>query len=226
MVGAGAGNGSALGRCFSAQGYRVGVLARNPERLRELAASIPRATAFPCDVTDSVSLEAAIDESARELGDPDVLIYNAGNYVPGGVGSTSPATLERCYRENVAGCLSAVQRVVPGMRARGTGSIVVIGATASTRGAAHALPFAAAKAGQRNMVQSMARELSPLGIHVAYVVIDGVIDSRWTRALFAKKADSFFIQPDAVASAVLSLVNQPRSGFTFELDLRPHAETW
>jgi NADP-dependent 3-hydroxy acid dehydrogenase YdfG len=226
IVGAGSGNGAAFARRFSADGYRVALLARDAERLRTLAAQHPGSLAVACDAIDSAAVQQAFARVERELGAVDTLIFNAGNYVRGGVESTTSAQLESSFRLNAVACLASVQQVVGAMKRRGSGAIVVIGATASLRGKEGSLPFAAAKAGQRVMVQSMARELGPAGIHVAYIVIDAVIASPRMRLLFPCRAADAFAQPDDVAAAVALLVQQPRSAWTFELDLRPHLEKW
>ena len=226
VMGAGKGNGAAFARKFVSEGRRVAVLARDEKRLAGIAAEVGDCLAVSCDVTREESIGAALDRVESELGPLQTLLYNAGNFVPGNVDSTESGLLEYCFRVNVVGCLNAVRRAAKGMRARGRGEIVVIGATASRRGAAGALPFAAAKAGQRAMVESMARELGPLGIHVAYVVIDAVIDTPVMRAFFAGKPDEFFAKPDDIAESVAHLVAQKRSAWTFELDLRPYIERW
>lgn len=225
IVGAGPGNGAAMARHFASAGYRVALLARGRHRLESLASTIAGAVAVPCDVTDEVAIARAFAQ-VSELGRLDTLIYNAGNFVLGTVHDTRPQALEGAFALNCTGCLLAVQRALPGMLARGSGTIIVIGATASRRGSAGALPFATAKAGQRVMAESMARALGPLGIHVAYVTVDGVIDTPDTRLLFSTQPDEFFLQADAVARTVLHLAEQPRSAWTFELELRPFGERW
>jgi NAD(P)-dependent dehydrogenase (short-subunit alcohol dehydrogenase family) len=112
------------------------------------------------------------------------------------------------------------------MEEAGRGAIVVIGATASLRGLPFTAPFASAKSAQRSLAQSMARSLGPKGIHVAYLVIDGVIDVPGARAFFSDKPDDFFLNPDSIAETVWNLVNQERSAWTFELDVRPFGEKW
>lgn len=226
IVGAGPGNGKALALRFAQDGFRVALMARDEKRLTALAREVPGGLAVGCDVTRKESIVAAFTRVERELGAVDTLLYNAGNYVPGGVENTQADGLEACFRVNAVGCLHAVQQVVSGMRKRADGAIIVIGATASRRGSAGVLPFATAKAGQRVMVESMARELWPLGIHVAYVVIDAVIASLRMRAVFPCRSSEAFAQPEHIASTVAQVVAQPRSAWTFELDLRPHLEKW
>ena len=225
VVGAGPGNGAALGRRFARAGRRVALLARDVGRLESLAAEIPGSAAIGCDATDPDSIAQAFARIAA-LGLVDTLIYNAGNYVLGSVRDTDPGVLETAFAINCTGCLRSVQHVLPAMIERAAGAIVVIGATASRRGAAHTLPFATAKAGQRIMAESMARTLGPLGIHVAYVVIDGAIDTPVMRALLPTQADDFFLRADDIAEAVFQLTQQARSAWSFELDLRPYTEHW
>ena len=112
------------------------------------------------------------------------------------------------------------------MRVQGKGSIIVIGATASLKGAADFVAFASAKAAQRSLTQSLARKLGPEGIHVAYVIIDAMVDMPASRAMVPDAPDSFFARPDDIAESVFFLARQPRSAWTFELDLRPFAERW
>lgn len=226
VVGTGPGNGKAFAERFTRDGYRVALLARDEKRLRALARDLPGSVAVECDVTSGESIAAAFASIERELGSVDTLIYNAGNYVRGGAQDTDPQRLEDCFRVNAVGCLRAVQQVLPAMRERSNGAIVVIGATASRRGAAGVLPFAAAKGGQRLMVEALARELAPQGIHVGYVVIDAVIDSLLMRALFPCRPAAAFAKPEHIADAVAQLVAQPASAWSFEIDLRPHLEKW
>src|SRR5207244_2890622 len=134
--------------------------------------------------------------------------------------------LERTFRTNVLSLLHLGQAVVPRMLARGGGAMVVTGNTSAWRGTANFAAFAPSKAAQRILAQSMARSLGPKGIHVAYVVIDAVIDVPWTRQAFASKPDEFFAQPAAIAETVYHVAHQDRSAWTFEVDLRPFGEKW
>ena len=138
----------------------------------------------------------------------------------------TPEVLENTFRTNVLSLLLLGQAVAPHMLAGGGGAIVVTGNTAAWRGVANFAAFAPSKAAQRILAQSMARSLGPKGIHVAYVVIDAVIDVPWTRQAFAAKPDEFFARPDAIADTVYHVAHQDRSAWTFEVDLRPFAEKW
>ena len=124
------------------------------------------------------------------------------------------------------GLLVASKRVIPSMKARGGGSIIVIGATASRRGAAHTAGFAPAKAAQRTLAESMAKHLWPQRIHVALIIVDGVVDLPRTRAWMKDKPDDFFISPDAVADTAFRLTTQHPSAWSFEVEARPFKETW
>ncbi len=223
IVGVGPGNGAAFARRFHAAGHRLALIARSQPQVGSLAEELDGAHAFACDATSAADVATTFARIEAELGAVDVLIYNAGNAVLGALATTRTDQLEQALRVNVVGCLLAAQQVVPGMRRRGGGHIVVIGATASRRGAAGMLPFAAAKAGQRNLAESLARELGPAGIHVAHVVIDGMIDSPAMRRLFP---DRQLLAPAAIADSVFALASQPRSAWSFELDLRPAGEQW
>jgi NAD(P)-dependent dehydrogenase (short-subunit alcohol dehydrogenase family) len=157
---------------------------------------------------------------------PSVLVHNAGNAVFGSVLDVAPAQFEAAWRVNTHGLFLAARAVLPDMVAAGRGVILVTGATASWRGAAGFAAFASAKAAQRVLAESMSRSLGPRGVHVAYVVIDGVIDMPTTRAFFADRPDDFFLRPDAIADTYFYLAHQDRSAWTFEADLRPFGEKW
>jgi NAD(P)-dependent dehydrogenase (short-subunit alcohol dehydrogenase family) len=226
VVGAGPGTGAACARRFAQGGHRAALVARTEDKVRELAAAIPGAIPVAADCTDEASVASAFARVRRELGPVDVLIQNAGNAVFGGFDQITPAQLEDAWRTNVLGLFLCAREAVADMRARGAGTIVVTGATASLRGGAPFAAFAPAKAGQRSLAQSMARSLGPAGIHVATIIIDGVVDMPLTRQFFKDRPDDFFLRPDAIAESVWHLAMQPRSAWTFELDVRPFGEKW
>lgn len=226
VVGVGPGNGSALGRRFANEGYAVALLARSTETSEPLAASLPDARAYRCDVTDAVSVAQAFQAVARELGPVHTLVYNAGSGTWGTVDDIDPAALEGAFRVNALGLLLAAKQVIPAMKARADGNIVVIGATASRRGAARTAAFAPAKAAQKSLAESMARHLWPQGIHVSLIVVDGVVDLPRTRAMMKDKPDDFFIAPDDLAETAFHLTVQPRSAWSFEVEARPFKESW
>jgi NADP-dependent 3-hydroxy acid dehydrogenase YdfG len=226
VAGVGPGNGAALARRFARAGHPVALLARTTDVSAAIAAELPRARAYACDVTDAAEVERTYQAVAAELGAIDVLVYNAGSGLFANIEAASADDLERAWRVNTLGGFLAAKQVIPAMKAAGRGAIVFIGATASRKGGARAAVFASAKFAQRGLAQSLARHLGPLGIHVALVVVDGVVDLPRTRAFMPDKPDSFFIRPDDLAEAVFHVVEQPRSAWTFELDVRPFGETW
>lgn len=226
VIGVGAGNGAALARRFASEEYSLALLARSKEFSVKLASELGNARAYICDVSDSEAIKDTFGRIRKELGNVDVLVYNAGSGTWGNVEEVSARDLEMAWRVNTLGAFAAAREVIPGMKQRGTGSIIFIGATASRRGGAKAAAFAQAKAAQRTLAESMARHLWPAGIHVALVVIDGVVDLPRTRERMPGKPDSFFVKSDDVAATVYQLTQQPRSAWSFEVEARPFGEMW
>ena len=163
VVGIGPGNGEALARRFAAEGYAVAMLSRRAELTAKLAGELPRARAYACDVADEPSVAAAFEQIRAELGDVDVLVFNAGSGVWGTIEEVSPEDFTRSWRVNTLGLFLAAKQVIPAMRAKGNGAIIVIGATASRRGVAKTAAFAPAKMAQKGLAESMASHLGPAG---------------------------------------------------------------
>jgi NAD(P)-dependent dehydrogenase (short-subunit alcohol dehydrogenase family) len=226
VTGVGPGNGAACVRRFARAGWRVAMLARSADKLRTLEAAIPGARAFAADVADAASVKEAFARVRHELGPVDALVQNAGNASFGGFLEVTADALESAWRVNTLSLFLCGREAASDMLSRGSGSIVVIGATAALRGGAGFAAFAPAKAAQRSLAQSMARSLGSRGIHVAYIVVDGVIDTPSTRSFIRDKPDDFFLKPDSIAESVFHVATQERSAWTFELDLRPYAEKW
>jgi len=226
VVGVGPGNGAALARRFSAEGYAVALLARSMDLTSELAKELPGAHAYACDVADEASVDRAFASIAADMGPIEVLLYNAGSGVWGTIEDVSARDFEQSWRVNTFGAFLAAKHVVGPMKAAGRGAIVFIGATASRRGNVKTAAFAPAKAAQRSLAESMARYLWPAGVHVAVLILDGVVDLARTRKMLPDKPDSFFVKPDDVADAVLQVVRQKRSVWSFEVEARPFGETW
>ncbi len=231
IVGAGPGLGCALGRRFARAEMHVALAARDAEKLDTLAFECSgighRGRAYACDATQEAAVEELFGRVASELGEPDLVVYNAGAFVPRGIVETSAEEFERCWR---VGCLGgflvgrAAARAMTARRSPGAGTILFTGATASLRGAAGFHNLAVGKFGLRALAQSMARELQPRGIHVAHVVIDGRIRARGTVETTGGAPDDATLDPDAIAEAYYQLHRQPRSAWTQELDLRPWVE--
>jgi NAD(P)-dependent dehydrogenase (short-subunit alcohol dehydrogenase family) len=226
VTGVGPGTGLAVSRRFAEAGYAVAMMARSAEALAGFARDVPGTHAVAADVSDPASVDAAFARVRRELGAPNVLVHNAGNAVFGSILDVKPESFEAAWRVNAYGLYLTARAVLPDMLAAGRGTILVTGATAARRGGAGFAAFASAKAAQRVLAESIARSVGSRGVHVAYVVIDGVIDMPATRAFFANKPDEFFLRPDAIAETYHHLAHQDRSAWTFEADVRPFGETW
>ena len=226
ITGVGAGNGASFSRRFTREGYRVVMLARNLAYLETLATEIPGSVAMECDVRDPGAIQGVFARIQEEIGTVDTLIYNAGAGEWTSIMDTSLEGMQSSWATNTLGLVACAQQVIPSMTENGEGNIMVIGATASLRGGAQSTAFASAKAAQRSVAQSMARDLGPKGIHVGYLIIDGIIDIERTRERFPDRANDFFMQPDAIADSVYAMTQQDRSAWAFEIDLRPYGEKW
>jgi len=226
VTGVGPGTGAAIARRFAAGGFRVAMLARDAQRLAELEGEIDGAHAFPCDVTDLGRLEATLDAVRSRLGAPKVLVHNAVGGAFGGFLDVDPQVLARNFDVNVMALLHLARGLAPAMVRAGEGAIVVTGNTSALRGKAGFAGFAPTKAAQRILAESMARDLGPKGVHVAYLVIDAVIDLAWTRRMYADASDDFFIRPAAIAEEIWHVVHQDRSSWSFNVELRPFRESW
>lgn len=232
VLGVGEGLGFALGKRFAKAGYEVALSARSAERLERLAGEIHKAGgkafAAPCDAREEKEIVALFDRIEAERGPIEVAAFNAGANYRNSILETPADLFEKIWR---LGCYAgflfgreAARRMLP----RGKGTILFTGATASVRGASNFAAFAAAKGGLRQVAQSMARELGPQNIHVAHVVIDGMIDTRAVRERFPERVKELppegMLATDAIAELFFQIHAQPRSAWTFEADLRPWAE--
>jgi len=226
VIGVGPGLGLALVRLFAKSGMKVAMAARGGERLEALRPSEygDMVRAYPCDGTDPESVEALFTKVASELGDPGLVVYNAGAYKPGGVLEITPEDFERCWKVGCLGGFLVGQAAARRMVTRKQGTIIFTGATAALRGGKGFANLAVPKFGLRALAQSMARELGPEGIHVAHVVIDGMIESERHGHLLEERGPDSLLKPDDIAEAYLQLHQQPRSAWTQELDLRPWVE--
>jgi NAD(P)-dependent dehydrogenase (short-subunit alcohol dehydrogenase family) len=226
ISGVGPGTGTALARRFTAGGHRVAMLARTASRLAALEQELPGAKAYACDVADPAQVEAAIAAIERDLGVPEVLIHNAVGGAFGTFLEIDPQVLNRNFQVNTMGLLYLARRVAPAMASAGKGSIVVTGNTSALRGKPAFAGFAPTKAAQRILAEAMARDLGPKGVHVAYIVIDAVIDVPWTRERFKDRPDDFFIKPAAIADEAWHVTQQDRSAWSFQVEIRPYRESW
>jgi NAD(P)-dependent dehydrogenase (short-subunit alcohol dehydrogenase family) len=226
IIGVGPGNGAAFARRFGLAGYQVALLARQTEFTMELAREIEGARAYACDVTDAASIERAFVAIRNEMGEVNTLIFNAGAGIWKSVEEITPEEFEQSWRVNALGSLLVSRQVIPAMKKNQQGNIIFIGATASRRGGAKTAAFASAKAAQRSLAESMARHLGLSGIHVATIIVDGVVDTPSTRKMIQEKPDNYFVQPDDLAEAVFNLTQQKTSTWSSEIEVRPFGEVW
>jgi NAD(P)-dependent dehydrogenase (short-subunit alcohol dehydrogenase family) len=225
VVGIGPGNGAAFARRFAADGYAVALLARSAGLSQELEKELRGSRAYECDVGNAASVQKAFDAIRADLGDPEVVILNAGSGTFGTFDDITAEAFEASWRVNTLGTFLVAKQVVPAMKKAGKGSLVIVGATASRRGAPMTVAFAPAKAAQRSLAEALAKQLWPAGIHVSLIIIDGVVDLPRTRAAM-NKPDEFFVKPDDVAATAAWLTAQPRSAWAFEVEARPFGEKW
>ena len=218
IVGAGRGLGASLARAFARSGMQVALAARDAAKLDALC-SETGATAFACDAQEPSQVARLFAALEAKLGAPDVVVYNASGRVRGPLTSLAPDDVRRALMVSAFGAFLVSQRAVPAMLAKGQGAVLLTGASASVKGYAESAPFAMGKFALRGLAQSMARELAPKGIHVAHFVIDGAIRPR-------EQADAgdAMLDPDAIASTYLHVLQQPRSAWTWEVELRPWLE--
>ena len=223
IVGAGEGLSASLARLLAREGWRIALAARRVDKLAALA-SETGASLHECDASrpDEVArLFAALDASAPPL---DVAIYNASFRTRGKLVELDPVEVERALAVSAYGGFLVAQQAAKRLLARGAGAILFTGASASVKGYALSAPFAMGKFALRGLAQSMARELAPAGIHVAHFVIDGGIRSA-ARPVPADRPDSL-LDPDAIAASYLAVLRQPRSAWTWEVELRPWTENF
>lgn len=228
IVGIGPGLGRSVALRFARGGFDVALMARGREHIESVAGEARdagrNALAVPVDATDPAEVARAFSSVRDALGDPSVLIYNAGQFQPGGVLEIDPDAFERNWRTNCYGAFLAAREVLPAMRDGGHGSVIFTGASAAMRGSARFAALAVGKFGLRALAQSMAREFGPLGVHVAHAVIDGQIATPRSRERYPGRNEGSFLSPDAIAETYWQLHQQHRSAWTLELDLRPAVE--
>jgi NAD(P)-dependent dehydrogenase (short-subunit alcohol dehydrogenase family) len=226
VVGVGPGLGMALVSRFARGGLTVAAAARNGPKLDAMLAEagIDGARGFACDAADPLSVQQLFEQVRGEFGPPDVTIFNAGTFEPGSVLEIDPLDFERCWRIGCFGGFLVGQAAAQYMAARGSGTILFTGATASLRGGARFANLAVPKFGLRALAQSMARELGAKNVHVAHVIVDGQIASERYAHLEEERGPDSLLDPAAVAEAFYALHAQHRSAWTHELDLRPWSE--
>ncbi|MBV9736409.1 MAG: SDR family NAD(P)-dependent oxidoreductase [Acidisphaera sp.] len=221
IVGVGPGLSASLARLFVREGMRVGLAARDSGKLAPICRETG-AEPYACDAADPAQVAALFEAVEAALGAPDVVIYNASGRTRGALVDLAPAEVRQAIMVSAFGGFLVAQQATRRMLPRGSGAILFTGASASVKGYANSSAFAMGKFALRGLAQSLARELAPRGIHVAHFVIDGGIRSG-QRPEAADKPDSL-LDPDAIAASYLHVLRQPRSAWTWEVELRPWVE--
>ncbi|MDJ0556232.1 MAG: SDR family NAD(P)-dependent oxidoreductase [Microcoleaceae cyanobacterium MO_207.B10] len=228
ILGTGSGLGAALAHRFAKENFAIVMMARTAEKLKLIHSEIMQigvpVLSIPTDATNPVSVVNAFTEIEKELGKPDVFIYNAGIFEIAGILELTPEKFLDCWQINCFGAFLAVQQVLPGMLEKGRGTILLTGATASKRGGAKFAALAVGKFGLRALAQSLAREFSPQGIHVAHVIIDGLINTDRVKKMFPERDPQTMLSPESIAENYWQLYQQKPTTWTLELDLRPASE--
>jgi NAD(P)-dependent dehydrogenase (short-subunit alcohol dehydrogenase family) len=223
IVGAGSGISASVARGLAAAGLKVGLAARNVEKLAALAAET-RAQTFSVDATVPAEVARLFDEADTRLGEPDMVLYNASARAHGPIAELDPEAVRKAVEVSAYGGFLVVQQAVRRMIPHGRGAILLTGASASVKGYPLSAAFAMGKFALRGLAQSTARELGPKGIHVAHFVIDGGVRSA-RRPDPAGRPDST-LDPDAIAQTYLDVLRQPHSAWSLEVEVRPWVETF
>lgn len=224
VVGVGPGLGAAARRLLG-DGFRVAVASRSQAKLQPLADELG-AFAVSIDATDPASVQAGIATVEAELGPLHTVVWNVGSGLFGTLDQVDLDGLDRGFGTNARGLFVLAKGLLPAMAERGDGALIVTGATASLRGKPFTTAFAAGKAAQRSLAQSFARQFGKAGVHVAVIIVDGMVDLPGTRARMPDAPDDQFVSPQGYADAVSFLVHQDRRAWTHELDIRPYTENW
>lgn len=228
VMGVGPGLGAAIAHRFAREGFAVGLMARTSDQLAQIQLEIEKsggsALSTTADVTDPASVEAAFEQVRSQLGAPEVFVYNAGVFQMAGILELTPERFEYCWKVNCFGAFVGVQQVLPAMVEQGRGTILLTGATGSLKGSARFAALAVGKFGLRALAQSLAREFASQGIHVAHIIIDGMINTPRVQAMASEREEHTLLSPEAIAQTYWQLHTQDATAWTLELDLRPAVE--
>lgn len=213
ITGYAAGLGEALKQQFESQGYHVSGIARTQGN-------------YQADLTDPQQTQAAIVQAAQDHGAPQAVIHNVAELIRGPFLELDAQDFEQAWRSGVLSAINVSQSVLPMMQNQGSGTLILTGATASTRGSANFGPFSSAKFALRGLAQSLAREFQPKGIHVVHPILDGIIWSELSRTRFPSIKQENCLQPEDLAQVYWNLTQQPASTWTHEIDIRPQSESF
>jgi NAD(P)-dependent dehydrogenase (short-subunit alcohol dehydrogenase family) len=226
VIGVGPGTGLACAKRFAAEGYVVSMIARHQGRMDGFVETVAGSTGHVVDIADINAYRACLGKMVADHGVPKAVIYNATIATFGRYDEIEIDQFELSYRVNTSGLLVTAQVLAPLMAELDDSSIVVTGNTGSQRGKPNFIGWSPSKAAQRILAEALARELGPSGIHVAYVVIDAVIDMPFARKRMGEHPDEFFAKPDDLAGEIFHVAHQPKSARSFLVELRPFAEKW
>lgn len=225
IVGAGQGLSASLARLFASEGMQVAIAARNTDKLADLC-SETGANSFACDAVNPTQVNALFDAVTGELGEPDVVVYNASNRARGPVQDLDVEAVRTAIEISCYGGFLVAQAAAKQMIPRGSGTILLTGASASVKGYPNSSSFAMGKFGLRGLAQSLARELQPQNIHVVHFVIDGGILQGPGDSRAAERGEDAMLLPDEIARDYLHVHRQHRSSWTWEIELRPWVENF
>jgi NAD(P)-dependent dehydrogenase (short-subunit alcohol dehydrogenase family) len=223
IMGAGPGISASVARALAREGIKLGLVSRNVQKLSSLAVET-RAEVFAADATDAEAVSASFDHMEAKLGPVDIVLCNAAARLPGPITDLDPNEVQRVIATSAYAAFLVVQQAACRMLPRKSGAILLTGASASVKGYPRSSAFAIGMFGRRGLAQSAARELSPQGIHVAHFVIDGGV--RGERLVEPVDKPDSTLDPDAIAETYLNVLRQPRSAWTWEVELRPWVETF
>jgi NAD(P)-dependent dehydrogenase (short-subunit alcohol dehydrogenase family) len=223
IVGAGSGLSAALARRFAEEGFRIALAARNPQKLRDLAAETG-ANTYACDASVAAEVDGLFGGVAADLGTPEVVVFNASRRARGPIQDLDPEEVKAAILTTAFGGFLVGRAAAKLMVPAGRGTIFFTGASAGVKGFPQSAPFAIGKFGLRGLAQSMARELQPQNIHVVHVVVDGGImnPERWRMG--NERGPDGFLDPDAIADTYFHLYSQHRSAWSWEIEVRPWIE--
>ena len=221
IVGAGSGISASVARGLAAAGVKIGLAARNIDKLAELAGETG-AERFAVDASEPAQVADLFAAADARLGAPEIVLYNASARAPGPIAEIDPEALRKAVEISAFGAFLVVQQAARRMIPNGRGAILLTGASASIKGYPHSAAFAMGKFALRGLAQATARELGPMGIHVAHFVIDGGVRS--ARRPDPNDRPDSTLDPDAIAQTYLDVLRQPRSAWSLEIEMRPWVE--